>query len=68
MIVQVAMIERKHLEELMKEFLLARRKIRAATFRMAFTRAMVSLAKVRPPALYRAWHRRGRRHQKRRAA
>lgn len=39
-------MEKKHLEELMKEFPLARKKIRIATFRLAFYRAMLALARV----------------------
>ena len=39
-------MEKKHLEELMKEFPLARKKIRIATYQLAFVRAMVSIAQV----------------------
>jgi hypothetical protein len=44
--VQIAVMQRKDLHGLMHEFPLARRKIRAATFRLAFTRAMVAIAAV----------------------
>ena len=37
-------IERRHLDELIKEFPQARRKVRRATVQIAFTRAMVALA------------------------
>jgi hypothetical protein len=44
-VVQVATVEKRHLEELCREFPLARKKIRMATFRIAFCRAMVALAR-----------------------
>ena len=37
-------MEKKHLQELMREFPLARKKIRIATYRLAFCRAMVAIA------------------------
>ena len=43
-VVQVGTIDKKHLETLMKDFPLARKKIRIATFRIAFCRAMISIA------------------------
>ena len=37
---------KKHLEALLNEYPIARRKVRAATYRLAFCKAMVALAKV----------------------
>ena len=45
-VVQAAVVEKKHLEALMREFPLARKKIRVATFRLAFCRAMVAIARA----------------------
>ena len=45
-VAQVAAMEKKHLEQLLNEYPIARRKIRAATYRLAFCRAMVALARI----------------------
>ena len=51
-VVQVAGIEKKHLEELMKEFPKARKKIRIATFKLAFCRAMVAISQACATEMY----------------
>ena len=45
-VAQVSAMEKKHLEALLNEYPIARRKVRAATYRLAFCKAMVALAKV----------------------
>jgi hypothetical protein len=45
-VAQVAAMEKKHLEQLLNEYPIARRKIRAATYRLALCRAMVALARI----------------------
>ena len=45
-VLQVSAMEKKHLEALLAEYPVARRKIRAATYRLAFCRAMVALARI----------------------